>query len=105
MIIRDPCKGCIVQPMCRDICPDRDQLGMTYKKVINVLAITSIFFNIFLVSVIVLNYSRGVIVIMGVILFILSVGSIIFIFKLIKVKKTNERKFERRFSRVYGFER
>jgi hypothetical protein len=106
MRISNPCKICIVQPMCNKMCPEREDLGRTYLKICQSLSLVLIFMGALLITIM-FDDNREVVKKVAVILFTTSLISIITQLILRGIRKSNKRMFERRFGelRVYGFER
>ena len=106
MRISNPCRICIVQPMCNKICPEREDLGRTFLKICQILSLVLVFISALLITIM-FDDNREVVKIVGIILFTTSCISIITQLILKGIRKTNKRMFERRFRdhRVYGFER
>ena len=106
MRISNPCRICLVQPMCNKMCPEREDLGRTYLKICQTLSLVLLFMGALLITIM-FDDNKRVVKIVAIILFTTSFISIITQLILREIRKTNKRMFERRFGehRVYGFER
>jgi len=107
MKITNPCRICIVKPMCNRICPDREDLGKTYLKVCQILSLGITFICIISILTAFIDLNTMISKIVNIALFFTAVVSIACQLILRNIRKTNEMMFKRRFKkkRVYGFDR
>ena len=106
MRIINPCRICLVQPMCNKMCPEREDLGRTFLKICQTLSLVLLFMSALLITIM-FDDNKRVVRIVGIILLTTSFISVISQLVLRAIRKTNKRMFERRIGehRVYAFER
>ena len=51
MRISNPCRICLVQPMCNKMCPEREDLGRTYLKICQTLSLVLLFMGALLITI------------------------------------------------------
>jgi len=100
MIIRDPCKRCIVQPMCKDQCHSRDGYIKTINALSSIVAGIILFFIGYILAILLMGKEDSIIFLIGChTTVLLSVLQFLLTMKQRKIRIYNEKRFRERLFR------